>query len=108
MASPSDRAGKTSLRSFYDKTVSADPDHPKAIRALLALLIAPQFLYRVEQVSNAAPGKQAERSPPIKPLTNWEMASRLSYFLWASIPDDELRRAAVAGRLTDPEGIRRQ
>ena len=52
---------KQSLRSFYDKTISADPDHPKAIRALLARIqIAPQFLYRVEQVSNAAPGNQAE------------------------------------------------
>ena len=100
---------KQSLRSFYDKTISADPDHPKAIRALLArILIAPQFLYRVEQVSNSAPGKQAGDSPPIKPLTNWEMASRLSYFLWASIPDDELRRAAGAGELTDPDGIKRQ
>ena len=134
---------KQSLRSFYDKTISADPDHPKAIRALLArILIAPQFLYRVEQVSNAAPGKlsrpkisvgadlrvcpeasvcpeaaalqspgQTRRSAPtltIEPFTNWEMASRLSYFLWASIPDDELRRAAGAGELTDPEGIRRQ
>jgi mono/diheme cytochrome c family protein len=100
---------KQSLRSFYDNTISADPDHPKAIRALLArILIAPQFLYRVEQVSNAAPGKQAGELPPIKPLTNWEMASRLSYFLWASIPDDELRRAAGSGELTDPDGIRRQ
>ncbi|MGH9835471.1 MAG: DUF1592 domain-containing protein, partial [Blastocatellia bacterium] len=42
------------------------------------------------------------------PLTNWEMASRLSYFLWSSIPDDELRRAATAGELTDPQGIQRQ
>jgi uncharacterized protein DUF1592/uncharacterized protein DUF1588/uncharacterized protein DUF1595/uncharacterized protein DUF1585 len=128
---------KQSLRSFYDKTISADPDHPKAIRALLTrILVAPQFLYHVEQVSNAGPGElnrpqnrvgadlgvypeaaslqmqgQTRRSAPtltIKPLTNWEMASRLSYFLWSSIPDDELRRAAGAGELTDPEGIRRQ
>jgi Protein of unknown function (DUF1592)/Protein of unknown function (DUF1588)/Protein of unknown function (DUF1595)/Protein of unknown function (DUF1585) len=105
---------KQSLRSFYDKTISADPDHPKAIRALLTrILVAPQFLYHVEQVSGAAAGKQApgeqvEDSRLIKPLTNWEMASRLSYFLWSSIPDDELRRAAGAGELTDPEGIRRQ
>jgi mono/diheme cytochrome c family protein len=100
---------KQSLRSFYNKTVSADPDHPKAIRALLTrILVAPQFLYHVEQVSDAAPGKQADDSPPIKPLTNWEMAGRLSYFLWSSIPDDELLRAAGAGELTDPGGIRRQ
>jgi mono/diheme cytochrome c family protein len=105
---------KQGLRSFYDKTIIADPDHRKAIRALLTrILIAPQFLYRVERVSDAAtgeqaPGKQIDDSKPIKPLTNWEMASRLSYFLWSSIPDDELRRAAGAGELTDPAGIRRQ
>src|SRR5215468_7531042 len=105
---------KQSLRSFYDKTISAEPDHPKAIRALLTrILVAPQFLYHVEQVSGAAtdkqaPGKPVEDSPLIMSLTNWEMASRLSYFLWSSIPDDELRRAAGAGELKDPEGIRRQ
>jgi len=100
---------KQSLRSFYDKTIGADPDHRKAIRALLTrILIAPQFLYRVEQVADAAPSKQSPDLPPIKPLTNWEMASRLSYFLWSSIPDDELRRAAGADELTDPAGIQRQ
>ncbi len=102
---------KQDLRYFYDKTINADPDHRKAIRALLTrILVAPQFLYRVEQVADAAPG-QTHRSAltlPIKPLTNWEMASRLSFFLWSSIPDDELRRAAGAGELTDAEGIRRQ
>src|SRR5262249_37013098 len=47
-----------SLRSFYDKTMSADPDHRKAIQALLIrILIAPQFLYRVEQVAYASPVK---------------------------------------------------
>jgi mono/diheme cytochrome c family protein len=100
---------KQGLRAFYDKTISADPDHRKAIRALLTrILVAPQFLYHVEQVSDAAPGKQADDSSQIKRLTNWEMAGRLSYFLWSSIPDDELRRAAGAGELTDSEGIRRQ
>jgi hypothetical protein len=97
---------KIGLRSFYNKTVAADPDHRKAIRALLTrILIAPQFLYHVEQVSG---GERAGDSPQIKPLTNWEMASRLSYFLWSSIPDDELRRAAGAGELSDPAGIGRQ
>src|SRR5262249_36955039 len=86
---------KQGLRSFYDKTISADPDHRKAIRALLTrILIAPQFLYHVEQVSDAAPGQQSSDLPPVKQLTDWEMASRLSYFLWSSIPDEELRRAA--------------
>jgi mono/diheme cytochrome c family protein len=106
---PLNEKEKQELRSFYDKAISADPDHRKAIRALLSrVLIAPQFLYRVEQVADASPGKPPADSPPIKPLTNWEMASRLSYFLWSSIPDDELRRAAGEGELTDTEGIRRQ
>jgi mono/diheme cytochrome c family protein len=103
---------KQDLRAFYNKTVSADPDHRKAIRALLTrILVAPQFLYHVEQVSDMAPGKQAVDSQPaqkLSRLTNWEMASRLSYFLWSSIPDDELRRAAGAGELTDTAGIRKQ
>jgi Protein of unknown function (DUF1592)/Protein of unknown function (DUF1588)/Protein of unknown function (DUF1595)/Protein of unknown function (DUF1585) len=102
---------KQSLRTFYDKTVSAGSDHRKAIRALLTrIMVAPQFLYRVEQVSDSAQSvsKALARAEKFSPLTNWEMASRLSYFLWASIPDDELRRAAGAGELTDTAGIQRQ
>jgi hypothetical protein len=91
---------KAGLRAFYDKTMTAENDHPKAIRALIArILVSPAFLYRVEQPTQAA---------ALKPLTNWEMASRLSFFLWASIPDDELRRAAAAGELTTDAGIRKQ
>src|SRR5262249_36134125 len=103
---------KQNLRAFYDKTISADPDHRKAIRALLTrILVAPQFLYHVEQATDAPIGKRAADSPSVQkilPLTNWEMASRLSYFLWSSLPDDELRRAAGAGALSDPAEIQRQ
>lgn len=100
---------KLGLRAFYDKTLSDDPDHRKAIRALITrILVAPQFLYRVEQIGDASPVKTISFNADVKPLSNWEMASRLSFFLWASIPDDELRRAASAGELTDPQGIQRQ
>jgi Protein of unknown function (DUF1592)/Protein of unknown function (DUF1588)/Protein of unknown function (DUF1587)/Protein of unknown function (DUF1595)/Protein of unknown function (DUF1585)/Cytochrome C oxidase, cbb3-type, subunit III len=104
---------KLGLRAFYDQTLKAEPDHRKAVRALLArILVAPQFLYRVEQVADSSPVKtvsfNADSKADAKPLTNWEMASRLSYFLWASIPDDELRRAAAAGELTTESGIARQ
>ncbi len=104
---------KQNLRAFYDKTLSTDPDHRKAIQALLTrILVAPQFLYRVEQLADASSVKtisyKAEIKSDLKPLSNWEMASRLSYFLWSSIPDAELRRAASAGELTDPQGIQRQ
>ncbi|MGH9802451.1 MAG: DUF1592 domain-containing protein, partial [Blastocatellia bacterium] len=122
---------KLSLRAFYKKTFSADQDHRKAVRALIArILVAPQFLYRVEQGENSGVGIRSSEGQPkhpevlnsgflpttdyrlpttdITPLTNWEMASRLSFFLWASIPDNELRRAAAAGELTDTAGIQRQ
>jgi hypothetical protein len=102
---------KLSLRAFYDKTISTDPDHRKAIQALVArILVAPQFLYRIEQGADSSLVKRVSYNAgsDVKPLSNWEMASRLSYFLWSSIPDDELRRAAGAGELTDAPGIQRQ
>ena len=53
---------------------------------LARVLMSPAFLYRVE---SAPRGTET-------PLNDWEMASRMSFFLWSSIPDDELRRAAAA------------
>lgn len=66
-------------------------DHDEAVRLVLTrILVAPSFLYRIER---PAPGDAPQ------PLDNWELASRLSYFLWASMPDDRLRRLADAGEL---------
>ncbi len=70
--------------------------HEDAMRGVLArVLIAPEFLFHLEQ-------------PPIgkepKPINDWELANRLSYFLWSSMPDEQLRpEAAAAGRLHDPK-----
>src|SRR6185503_26989 len=91
---------KASLRAFYQKSrAETHLDHDTAIRALLArILVSPQFLYRVEAVG----------SGPERPLNGWEMASRLSFFLWSSIPDDELRRAAAAGELSRPALLAKQ
>ncbi|CAN5809337.1 hypothetical protein BH24ACI4_BH24ACI4_28750 [soil metagenome] len=85
---------KGNLRAFYAKARTVNGlDHDDAIRALLArVLVSPVFLYRVETVARG----------PESPLNGWEMASRMSFFLWSSIPDDELRRAAAAGELSDP------
>jgi hypothetical protein len=70
------------------------------MQALLTrILISPAFLYRLEQPAQIA----GER-----PLSSWEMASRLSYFLWSSVPDAELRTAAAAGQLKTPEQIEKQ
>jgi Protein of unknown function (DUF1592)/Protein of unknown function (DUF1588)/Protein of unknown function (DUF1587)/Protein of unknown function (DUF1585)/Protein of unknown function (DUF1595)/Planctomycete cytochrome C len=91
---------KTDLRAFYVKSVSVNRlNHDAAVRALLArILVSPAFLYRLETVA----------SGPERPLNGWEMASRLSFFLWSSIPDQELRRAAAAGELSDPAMLAKQ
>lgn len=91
---------KQGLRSFYDKAVTAEGSHDKAVRALLArILISPAFLYRVEQPAETAAAR---------PLSNWDLASRISFFLWSSIPDEELRRAAAAGELSTPAHLQHQ
>ena len=75
-------------------------DHRSAIRVLLTqVLIAPEFLYRLERPDR--------RSSPTQ-LSSWELASRLSYFLWASAPDVELQRAAASGALDSRTDIARQ
>lgn len=84
------------LVAFYNSLrKDAELDHASAVRALLVrILVAPEFLYRAERPAGAVAAA---------PLSDWELASRLSYFLWSSQPDDELRRAAAAGELRDPE-----
>ncbi len=64
-----------------------------------AALQHPEFLYRVEM---GAPTADAG----VFALSDWEVASRMSYLLWATMPDDDLRADAAAGRLTTPEGRR--
>jgi hypothetical protein len=98
---PLTESEKTSLRAFYARTLATEQDHTKAIRALLArILVSPDFLYRVEQPVDLAAAA--------KPLSQWELATRVSYFIWSSIPDDELRRAASAGELNDPALLQKQ
>ncbi|QDV37978.1 DUF1592 domain-containing protein [Tautonia plasticadhaerens] len=72
--------------------------------AVQAILVSPNFLFRVEYGSAPDPGLPGD----VRPLTDWELASRLSYFLWSSMPDEELFRAAFEGRLQDPGELARQ
>src|SRR5689334_17164509 len=64
---------------------------------LRLILANPKFLFRVERAADK-PG----------PVSDLELASRLSFFLWSSIPDDTLIDAAASGRLSTPAGIERQ
>jgi hypothetical protein len=66
--------------------------------ALQAMLVSPHFLFRVELDG----GKESGR------ITEWQLASRLSYFLWSSMPDEELFRLAREGKLREPGVIEAQ
>jgi hypothetical protein len=70
--------------------------------ALQAVLVSPDFLFRIEQAGSPAPVEGAEL------LSQHELATRLSYFLWSSTPDDELLRLADAGKLRRPETLQAQ
>ena len=70
--------------------------------ALKAILLSPQFLFRVERDPDPA------RPSPTRPIDDFELASRLSYFLWSSMPDEELLKAAARGELRIKDGRRAQ
>jgi hypothetical protein len=65
-------------------------------KALRALLVSPDFLFRVEQDPSGGATGAVHR------ISDWELASRLSFFLWSSIPDDQLLDLAEKGKLKDP------
>ena len=100
---PTDADVETLLDFFRDGRAKPDGGFDTGIQlALERLLVDPDFLLRVqEDPPGAAPG-QAYALPDL------ELASRLSFFLWSSIPDEELLDAAEGGELTDPAVIRGQ
>jgi len=70
--------------------------------ALAYVLVAPQFLFRMEQdPADAAPGS-------LYRISDLELATRLSFFLWSSVPDEELLDLAVEGRLSRPAELEKQ
>jgi hypothetical protein len=90
-----DEAGR--LRQLYRTLRGEDLDHEAAIRLCLArVLTAPAFLYKPEQ---PGPGKTAVAVNP------YELATRLSYFLWSSVPDEVLLDLAASGKLADPDHL---
>ena len=88
--------------AFYERG-RADGDFEAGIElALRALLTSPEFLFRIERDPVGVPAGAAYA------LSDVELASRLSFFLWSSIPDDALLTAAEAGQLGDPAVLERQ
>lgn len=70
--------------------------------ALSAILVNPQFLFRIERDPAVVTAGSAYR------ISGTELASRLSYFVWSSMPDDELRDAAISGQLVQPAFLEQQ
>jgi len=85
------------------KGASQDSTFDHGVQAALErLLVSPQFLYRIERdPAGAAPGSTYK-------ISDLELASRLSFFLWSSIPDDELLNLAIAGKLKQPDVLEKQ
>lgn len=91
---------RSGLRALYRQLRAEGLGHEEGIRYLLArVLVAPAFLYRAE---SPGPGKDPS------PVSEWEMASRLSYFLWSSLPDGVLRQNAAAGRLQGADAVSKE
>lgn len=89
----------------FEDTGYPDDDFVVALAVTFqAMMQAPAFLYIVEHGEGEAEAEPGE----VVPLTSWEMASRLSYMLWDSMPDDELFAAAEADALRTPEQLEAQ
>jgi hypothetical protein len=99
---PASEEDVNTLLGFY-RSGRTEKDFDTGIqRGLERILAAPSFLFRIEGApAGAAPGS------PYK-LSDLELASRLSFFLWSSVPDDELRDLAVQSRLKDPRVLKQQ
>ena len=84
-----------------------DAFEPAVKLALTGVLVSPHFLYRIELDPPIDPGAP-KNSAPAHLISDYELATRLSYFLWSSMPDQELFDLAAAGKLRQPGVIEQQ
>ena len=99
---PSTEADLAVPLKFYREARKSEGFEPGIEMGLRAVLVSPEFLFRVEQDPTSAAPKSVYR------ITDLELASRLSFFLWSSIPDEELLAAAVRGDLHQPAVLQKQ
>jgi hypothetical protein len=104
-SSPATTEERARLQSLFDLAL-ADPDmgtfRDGAALVIQAVLQSPHFLYRPEF------GGATPINADVVPLDSWEIATKLSYMLWNTMPDDELFAAAEAGELATKEQIAAQ
>ena len=117
---PTTQADVNLLMEFYDLG-RKEKNFETGIEMVLARILAsPQFIYRIEEEPAVRTGStagatilasqraQAPRTPPNYRISDIDLASRLSFFLWSSIPDAELLKTASSGRLKDPVVLEQQ
>ena len=90
------------LLAFYESGREAGGFENGIQMALERLLADPKFIYRIEQEPAVLAADQPYR------ISDLELASRLSFFIWSSIPDEELLEVAQGGRLSDPQVLEQQ
>jgi hypothetical protein len=93
---------RTRLAAFWQANLMEGTAEEAVVFTLAGILQAPAFLFRVER------GDAALAQGGIVPLTGWELASKLSYFLWDSLPDPQLYEAAAKGQLATKDQVEAQ
>ena len=117
---PATQADVNVLMTFYEQG-RKEKNFETGIEMVLArILSSVQFIYRIEEEPVTRTGStagstilasQRAQTPPTPPtyrLSDVDLASRLSFFLWSSIPDEELLKVAAAGRLKQPAVLEQQ
>jgi hypothetical protein len=89
------------LLKFYDEGVGAGGFEVGVRTALQAILLSPEFWFRIERAPAGTEAGQVR-------VTDLELATRLSFFLWATAPDQELLDVAASGRLSNASVLERQ
>jgi hypothetical protein len=113
---PLSPAERDEVLSFYHTLREKSAlTHEDAVRdSIVRVLMSPKFSYRVDLLDDSPsaapnpPSSAGSASRTTRPLSGYALASRLSYFLWSSIPDEELMARAEAGDLQKPEALAAQ
>ncbi|MGF1579813.1 MAG: DUF1592 domain-containing protein [Gemmataceae bacterium] len=99
---PPSKAHVDKLVSLFAKARKQNLSFEKSMRFLMkVVMLSPRFLFRIEN------DRQTKSDEPYR-VDDYELASRLSYFLWATMPDSELFELAAARKLHEPQELRRQ
>lgn len=102
---PAERSDVARFVSLYEKSKGQGGSFERSLRlALTAVLVSPKFLYRLELGPGPGPGDDNDEFQ----LDDYQLASRLSYFLWMSMPDDELFDLAAQEKLKNAEVLKQQ